>query len=221
MVIRFLKAALRYFILTAILVIMIFPLLWMFRVSFMESGSAISISELFASGFTLGNYLDLFQGQLITRPFFNSIFVGLTVTVGNILFCFMVAYSLARYRFLINKFLFVSVILILMIPAHIIIIPLYILMLKAGIYDTYWALILPWLVNPIGIFLIKQYIEAIPPDMEDAGRIDGAGDFKILFKIVMPMCKPALAVLSIQVFFTRRTENITGGSGIIPGTSGN
>jgi len=114
----------------------------------------------------------------------------------------MVAYTIARYRYLLNKFLFISVLVVLMIPAHIVIIPLYIICLKMGIYDTYWALILPWLVNPIGIFLVKQYIESIPPSLEEAARIDGAGEIRILFQLVMPMCKPALAVLSIQVFFT-------------------
>jgi len=76
------------------------------------------------------------------------------------------------------------------------------LALKAKVYDTYWALILPWLVNPIGIFLVKQYIESVPTSMEEAARIDGAGEFRILFQVVMPLCKPALAVLAIQVFFT-------------------
>lgn len=89
-----------------------------------------------------------------------------------------------------------------MIPAHIIIIPIYLLMIKIGIYDTYWALILPWLVNPIGIFLIRQYISTLPSALEEAARIDGAGELRIIFQIVMPLCKPALAILSIQVFMT-------------------
>jgi multiple sugar transport system permease protein len=114
----------------------------------------------------------------------------------------MTGYSLARYRVLSNRLLFVSVIIVLMIPAHIVIIPLYVLMMKAHLYDTYWALILPFLVNPIGIFLVKQYVESIPPSMEEAARIDGASDLRILFTIVMPLCRPALAVLAIQVFFT-------------------
>jgi multiple sugar transport system permease protein len=114
----------------------------------------------------------------------------------------MVAYGLARYRTITNKVLFVSVLIVLMIPMHIIIIPLYLLCLKAGLYDTYWVLILPWLVNPIGIFLVKQYIESIPPSMEEAARVDGAGELTVLFRVVMPLCKPALAVLAIQVFFT-------------------
>jgi multiple sugar transport system permease protein len=132
----------------------------------------------------------------------NSLAVGVLVTAGNILFCFMVAYTMARYRTLPNRVMFVTVILILMIPAHITIIPLYLLCVKGGMYDTYWALILPWLVNPIGIFLVKQYIETIPPAMEEAARIDGAGEITIFFRVMMPLCKPALAVLAIQSFFT-------------------
>lgn len=132
----------------------------------------------------------------------NSFIVGAAVTVGNILFCFMVGYALSRYSFIGRNFWFYTVIFVLMIPVHIMIIPLYLLIFKLGLYDTYAALILPFLVNPIGIFLIKQYIDTLPSSMEEAARIDGAGEFRILFRIVMPLCKPALAVLAIQVFLT-------------------
>ena len=193
---------LRYGLLTLILAVMVFPLLWMFRVSVTPAGAGLSLKNLITAGFTLVSYADLFTSAGMGRYLFNSMFVGVTVTAGNILFCFMVAYVLARYRNLGSRVLFGSVIVVLMIPAHVTIIPLYVLCFKAGIYDTYWALILPWLVNPLGIFLVKQYIESIPPSMEEAARIDGAGEFTILFRIVMPMCKPALAILAIQVFFT-------------------
>jgi multiple sugar transport system permease protein len=193
---------LKYLLLLVGLAVMVFPLLWMFRVALMDAGASISLANLATSQFTLGNFTDLFTENNIGRYLFNSIVVGLAVTIGNILFCFMVAYTLARYPYLTNRLAFISVVIVLMIPAHIIIIPLYVLSLKAGIYDTYWALILPWLVNPIGIFLVKQYLETVPPSMEEAARMDGAGEFRILFRIVMPLCKPALAVLSIQVFFT-------------------
>ncbi|UCD63835.1 MAG: carbohydrate ABC transporter permease [Candidatus Zixiibacteriota bacterium] len=199
---RAVRTTLRYAVLLAVLVIMVFPLLWMFRVSLLETGASISLFDVSNLDFTLQNYLDLFESDRMARFLFNSAFVGVAVTLGNILFCFMVAYTIARYRYIVNKMLFVTVILILMIPAHIIIIPLYVLMVRWGLYDTYWALILPWLVNPIGIFLVKQYIESIPPSMEEAARIDGAGEMAILFRVVMPLCRPALAVLAIQVFFT-------------------
>jgi multiple sugar transport system permease protein len=181
---------------------MVFPLVWMFRVSFMSAGGGIELSRIFSTEYTFTNYLDLFAAHNMGRYLFNSLLVGLVVTVGNILFCFMVAYTLARYKYLPNKLLFMTVIAVLMVPAHILIIPLYVLMVKSGLYDTYWALILPWLVNPIGIFLVKQYIESIPQATEEAARLDGAGEMRILLQVVMPLCKPALAVLAIQVFFT-------------------
>lgn len=192
----------RYIILSFILLVMVFPLLWMFRISFMNPGDGISMLNIFSSSFTFSNYLELFSQSNLGINLFNSIFVGFVVTIGNILFCFMTAYSLARYKTITNKILFVSVIFILMIPAHILIIPMYILMLNLKLYDSYAALILPWLVNPIGIFLVKQYIESLPTSLEEAARIDGASEMRILFKIVMPLCKPALAVLAIQTFFT-------------------
>lgn len=193
---------LRYLGLGLILVVMSYPLLWMFRVSIMDVAGSVSGSAWLAGGFTLDNYIDLITQAGLGRNLFNSALVGLSVTLGNIVFCFMTGYSLARFRMLSNKLLFVTVIVVLMIPAHIIIIPLYVLMMKTGLYDSYWALILPFLVNPIGIFLVKQYVETIPPSMEEAARMDGASDLRILFTIVMPLCRPALAVLAIQVFFT-------------------
>ena len=197
-----LKKIIKYISLSLILIVMIFPLLWMFLISFTKPGQSIELLKILELSFTFDNYFDLFTTGNIGLYLLNSAFVGITVTVGNILFCFMTAYTIARYKYLVNKLLFGTVIIILMIPAHIIIIPMYLLMVKSGIYDSYWALILPWLVNPIGIFLVKQYIETIPKSMEEAARIDGAGELSIMFKIVMPLCKPALAVLAIQVFFT-------------------
>lgn len=192
----------RYIVLSLILLIMIFPLLWMFRVSFLPSNSGLSLSHLFSAEWTMAIYLDILTAGNMVRYFANSIIVGTIVTIGNILFCFLTGYAFARYQFIGRNFWFYSVIFVLMIPAHIIIIPLYLLIFKLGMYDSYWALIIPFLVNPIGIFLTRQYINTLPVSMEEAARIDGAGEFKIVFKIVMPLCKPALAVLAIQVFMT-------------------
>ena len=202
MVKKVLPPLFRYVILSIVLIIMSFPLIWMFRVSLMEVGAPVEIGALFNSTFSLDAYRALFSGTNTLMYLFNSVLVGIVVVLGNILFCFMTAYGLARFKSIVNKALFVSVIIVLMIPSHILIIPLYLLSLKAGIYDSYGALILPWLVNPIGIFLVKQYIENVPRSMEEAARIDGASELRILFQVVMPLCKPALAVLAIQVFFT-------------------
>jgi multiple sugar transport system permease protein len=198
----YLSQAARYVLLCVILVVMVFPLLWMFRVAVVEPGAGIGMEILGTSSWTLSNFADLFARANLGRALWNSILVGGAVTLGNLLLCFLVGYGLARYRGAVNRIVFGTVIGVLMIPVHIVIIPLYLLCLWAGLYDSYWALILPWLVNPVGIFLIKQYLESIPTAMEEAARVDGAGELRILFQVVMPMCRPALAVLAIQVFFT-------------------
>lgn len=179
----------------------LFPLIWMIYSSLLgRSFSLAGVTDLFQGGLTFRNYSEVFSQAPFGRFFLNSIFVAGVVTIGNLLSCSMVGYALARKRFPFKKGLLFSVLLVLMIPAHILIIPMYLLINKLGWYDTYWALIVPWLVNPLGIFLMRQYIQTLPHDLEEAARIDGAGEFKILFKVVMPLCKPALAVVAIQVF---------------------
>lgn len=182
----------RYLLLSAIFVVMVFPFLLMVSLSLTKADS----------GLTLNNFLYIFSTDNFGLYLFNSALVGLVVTAGNILFCFMCGYVLARRKIIGSKFWLYSVLAVLMIPVHITIIPIYLLMRKFGIYDTYWALILPWLVNPIGIFLIRQYISTLPASLEEAARIDGAGELRIIFQIVMPLCRPALAILTIQVFMT-------------------
>lgn len=196
-----LRTGLRYVFAVTTLGVMVFPLVWMFRVAVLPPGD-ISLGSIMSSRFSLETLKDIFATGHMFRYLLNSALVGTCVTLGNFCFCFMTGYTLARYRTLGNRILFVSVIAVLMIPAHIIIIPLYVLLMKMGLYDSYAALILPFLVNPIGIFLVRQYVQSIPTSMEEAARIDGAGEMRILFQVVMPLCKPALAVLAIQVFFT-------------------
>lgn len=183
---------LKYGFLICVLIIMIFPLFWMFALSLTSNNSIL----------TLENFSFIFEANRFGRYLFNSLLVGAAVTAGNIVFCFMCGYALARRRIIGDRMWFYTVLIVLMVPVHIIIIPVYILMNKLGLYDSYWALILPWLVNPIGIFLVRQYISTLPASLEEAARIDGAGEFRILFKIVMPLCRPALAILAIQVFMT-------------------
>ncbi|MEE8576814.1 MAG: carbohydrate ABC transporter permease, partial [candidate division Zixibacteria bacterium] len=187
----------RYMLLTLLALIMIAPLLWMFRVSFTDPGSALTLDRLGGDNWTLANFVDLFSVGNMGRYLFNSMIVAVVVTIGNILFCVMTGWILARKRGLGNRLLFGSVVAVLMIPAHIVIIPLYRICITTGIYDSYWALILPWLVSPIGIFLARQYIETIPPSMEEAARVDGASEWRILMRIILPMCRPAVAVLAV------------------------
>jgi multiple sugar transport system permease protein len=181
-----------YCSLCGIFAAMVFPLIWMLLLSLTGNSSQ----------FTVANFIYIFSANHFGLYLANSIIVALIVTAGNMLFCLMCGYALARRKIAADRFWFYTVMIVLMVPAHIVIIPIYIMMTKCGLYDSYAALILPWLVSPIGIFLIRQYITTLPQSLEEAARIDGAGELTILFRIIMPLCRPALAILAIQVFMT-------------------
>lgn len=186
--------------LAAVLIIMIFPMIYMILLSFQEPGSfALSLKNF---GFTLKNYMVVFKSNNFGIYFFNSAFVALAVTAGNLIFCAMVGYGLSRGNNKITWPVFLSAVAMLMVPVHVLILPIFQMMLKFGWFDTYLALIVPWMVAPLGVFLMKQYIDGLPTDLEDAARVDGAGEISIFFKIVLPLCKPALAVLAVQIFLT-------------------
>lgn len=196
------KYALNLFLLV-IAIIMLFPTFWMLVLSLQESTVSSNIFSVFAGGkFTLSNYSDALTSDSFLVYFVNSIIVAGIVTIGNLVFCLMVAYVFSRKKFFGKKILFISVLAVLMIPQHIIMIPLYKLMVMLGWMNTYYALIIPWLVTPFGIFLVKQYIDSIPEEIENAAKIDGAGEWYILFRVVMPLAKPILTVLAIYIFLT-------------------
>jgi len=182
---------------------MVFPLFWMMLLSLKSYPERYSgISELLFSDYTLSNFREAINSDAFGKYFLNSVVVAVTVTIGNIIFCLMAAYSLARKQFSGKIILAASVLFVLMIPPHIIMIPLYRQMVNFGWIDTYYALIIPWLVNPFGIFLLRQYIISLPSEIEDAARLDGAGEWKILFKVVAPMAMPAITVLAIYIFLS-------------------
>ncbi|HBC46571.1 MAG TPA: carbohydrate ABC transporter permease [candidate division Zixibacteria bacterium] len=183
-----------------ILGVMVFPMLYMIVLSFQAPGTfAVDLSHL---SWILKNYSVVFKSNNFGRYFFNSVFVAIVVTLGNMLLCAMIGYGLSRGPRRLTWPMFILAVAMLMIPAHILILPIFQMMLKFGWFDTYWALTIPWLVTPLGIFLMKQYIDGLPPDLEDAARVDGAGELSIFFRVVLPLCAPALAVLGIQTFLT-------------------
>jgi multiple sugar transport system permease protein len=180
---------------------MVFPMFWMLLLSLKEYPERYSnFIHLIISKFTLLNYKDALKSDSFDIYFFNSLLVAVSVTLGNILFCMMVGYALARKNFK-GKAIFTSSILgVLIIPSHVIMIPLYRLMVKLSWINTYWALILPWIVTPFGIFLVWQYLKSVPIELEEAARIDGASFWEIFFSIIIPVSKPILIVLGIYTF---------------------
>ncbi|MCS7176046.1 MAG: carbohydrate ABC transporter permease [Candidatus Kapabacteria bacterium] len=182
---------------------MLFPFGWMVLLSLRRYPEQYStLGELLAAPLTLENYINLLSTTAVGQYILNSFLVSTVVTAGNLLFGFMAGYALARYRFPGKPVAEASVLAVLLIPAHVLMLPLYRLMVALGWIDTYWALILPWLVTGLSIFMVRQYIAALPPDIEDAARLDGAGPWAILFRIVFPLARPVLLMVGLTTFLS-------------------
>ncbi|MBY8870272.1 carbohydrate ABC transporter permease [Micromonospora sp. PLK6-60] len=149
---------------------------------------------------TLGNYRDLFSGLDFPLYFFNSLLVATAVTAGNLLFCSLVGYALAKLRYPGKRVLFLAVLGMLMVPGMVTFVPQFVLVSNMGLANTYAGLILPFLVGAFGVFLMRQFLQSIPDELIEAARVDGAGEFRIFWRVVLPLCRPALATLGILTF---------------------
>lgn len=150
--------------------------------------------------FTLSNYVDVLTSANFARYFINSSFIAFMVTIGNILLCALIGYAFARKSFPFKRSLFFLILAGIMLPPQVLIVPIFILMKNIGWLNTYKALIIPALVQPFNVFLMRQYISELPTSLEDVARVDGATDMQIFFKIILPLSKPALAVVGINTF---------------------
>ena len=149
---------------------------------------------------TLINYIDVMVSGPFGRYFFNSFIISVIITFGNIIFCSMVAYAFARKEFPGRDFLFLLIIGSIMIPPQVLMVPMFSLMKNLGWLNTYWALIIPALAEPFNIFLLRQYIKTLPKDLEEAALIDGANEWQVLFRVIIPLSRPALAIVGINTF---------------------
>jgi multiple sugar transport system permease protein len=187
--------------LVAGLILMIGPFVFMTLGSFKTTGELRQVPPTFLpEDPTLANYRDLFDRLDFPRYFFNSTVVALAVTAGNLLFCSMLGYALAKLEFAGKRVVFVLVLATLMVPSIVTFMPLFVLISNMGLVNTHAGLILPFVVGGLGVFLMRQFIGGIPDELLDAARIDGAGEYTIFFKIVLPLCGPALATLAILTF---------------------
>ena len=132
--------------------------------------------------------------------FTNSVVVTIFVTVGRVFFNSLAGYALARLKFHGRDAVFTAILAVLAVPGIVLLIPKFLVLNYLGIYNTYPALIVPLLVDAAGVFIMKQFFETIPPSVEEAARIDGAGTFRIFWSVVLPMAKPAVITLTILAF---------------------
>jgi len=190
-----------YLALTIGLVLTLMPFLWMLLGSFKTQGELLQRPiTWWPEQATFDNYSRWLTQLDYGQFFFNSVVVALVVVGGNIVFCSMVAYALAKLDFPGKKVLFGLVLLTLMVPGVVTLVPMFVLVANMGLVNTYPALILPFLAGPLGVFLMRQFIMGVPDALLEAARIDGAGEFRIFTRIVLPQCGPAIATLAILTF---------------------
>lgn len=134
------------------------------------------------------------------RWYFNSLFVAITTVALGLFLDSLAAFGFAKFEFPFKRTLFAVLIATLMIPYPVTLVPTFFLFAKLGLYNTYLALIIPGVVSAFGIFLVRQYMETIPDDMLQAARVDGAGDFQVYWKVVLPAARPVLAALAVFRF---------------------
>jgi multiple sugar transport system permease protein len=190
-----------YLVLTVALVLVLAPFVWMVLGSFKDEGEIRRVPPTWwPESATLDNYTQLFARLDFGTYFTNSAIVAVVVTAGNLLFCSMLGYALAMLEFRGKRVLLTLVLGTLMIPGVVTFVPLFIIVANAGLIDSLPGLILPFLVTPFGVFLMRQFISGLPADLLDAGRVDGAGELGIFGRIILPLCGPALATLGILTF---------------------
>lgn len=180
----------------------LFPVLFMFGTSLKASEQAFVTTWEISDYTHIENYINAFERRPFFRYFANSMIVALATTFISLAFCSMAGYSFAKFKFPGRNVLFVLVLTTLMIPLEVIVIPLYLVVRTFGWIDSYWGLILPVAVNPVGVFLMRQFFVQIPDDYFESARIDGGNEIQIFLKIALPLCGPALTALAIFSFVT-------------------
>ena len=182
-------------------VICLLPMLWMLAASFMPTGEANTYPpRLWPSHVTFEHYAALFTRVNLGRAFLNSAIVSVCVTLLAVIITSMAGYALAKFRFRGRDALFRLLAAGLVVPVQVSMLPLFLLFKELGLVNTYAAVIIPGIASIFAIFLVRQYLLALPDDLLDAARIDGASELRIYLSIVLPVTTPILATLAIWTF---------------------
>ena len=190
-----------YAVLGAGLLLMVVPFLWMVLSSVKPEGEVMSVPPTWwPETLTTDNYEALFTRLDFPTYFLNSILVALAVTAGNVMFGSMLGYALAKLAFPGKRLVFGLVLFTLMIPGVVTFVPLFVLTTNLGLTNTLPGMFLPFLAAPFGVFLMRQFILGLPDELIHAARVDGAGELRIFFSVIMPLCGPALATVGILTF---------------------
>ena len=182
-------------------VIALIPFLWMVSTSFKSRGTLMSIPiQWVPENPTWDAYIKVFSKFPFARTIGNSLFISVSYTFLTLLSSAMAAFAFAKLRFPGNQLLLGGYLATMMIPTQVTMIPLFVVMNRLGLSDTYASVIMPSIFRPFAVFMLVQQMRTIPNDFLDAARIDGANVFQVFVRVALPLCIPSLATLSITTF---------------------
>lgn len=197
------KAAV-YGVMSLLAAIFLIPVIWVVCSSFKAPGELFNWPpSLFGRQPSLNNYILAMEKGDFSRYFVNTVFVSVMATVFTIALNVMAGYVFAKYKFFGDSFLFAMVLATLMVPLEVIMIPVFKVIVNTHLYNRLWGLIIPAMSSPTAVFLARQYYIGIPDDYMEAARIDGASEFGIFTRIMLPLAKPVVSVLFIFSFMWR------------------
>ncbi len=190
-----------YAFLAVCLVSTLLPFIWMFSTSFKDASEIFTKNPVFIpKSPTLQNYRELFSRLDFLKHFLNSVIVALGLTVLSLLVNALAAFAFAKLNFAGREKIFSLLLLTMMVPGQVTMMPVFIILKSLGLLNSYLGLIIPGCASIFAIFMLRQFMRDIPDELIDAARIDGCGDFRVFFNIVLPLCKPALVTLLIFNF---------------------
>ena len=189
-----------HLVLLPVALIMLAPLIWMLLTSVSTLAESRHFPTRLPSGIHWQNYRDALTAAPFGRWLFNSTVVSAACVLSNLVFCSLAAYAFARLRFFGSNVAFVLMLATLMVPFQVVMIPTLLVMKDLHLVDSLAALALPNLATPFGVFLLRQFFLSMPQDIEEAAKVDGAGRFRTLVQIVLPLMGPPLATLSVLTF---------------------
>ncbi|SDT35514.1 carbohydrate ABC transporter permease [Microlunatus soli] len=194
----------KHFLLIVLLFAMLYPLLWMVAASFRPNSEIFRSLGLWSSNLTVSNYVNGWTGGGLqfSRYFLNSALISFLAVVGNIFACSLTAYAFARLEFPGRRIFFAMLLVTLLLPYHVTLVPQYILFNKLNLINSYVPLVLPRFlaVDAFFVFLMVQFIRALPRDLDDAARIDGCGHLGVFTRVIVPLALPAIGTTALFTF---------------------
>jgi len=191
-----------YLIISITVILFIFPFYWMVVTSTQKGTGLYSAEDLIPREISMDNYIELINLKHFARWNFNSMFISSITVILTCLFCTMAGYIFAKKNIPGGNVMFWLLLITMTIPTQTLLVPLFMLMKQLKMFNTYQGLILPSLVRPFGIFLMKQVISTIPSEFLDAAKIDGADEFQIFRNVIIPLAKSGIIVLAIFTFIS-------------------